>query len=176
MVNKAATSREVPRRRVLQITAAASGMALGGVTLEAFAREKQIDPAVYRWRGIVLGASATITLVHPDRATARAIVDASRAEIVRLEDIFSLYRPTSALSNLNSAGVLRNPPPELVELLSLCARIHNVSGGAFDPTVQPLWRLYADHFSGPGAPKEGPPGRAIEAVLRRVGFDFRRAR
>nr|WP_247879220.1 FAD:protein FMN transferase [Azospirillum brasilense] len=34
--------------------------------------------------------------------------------------------------------------------------------GAFDPTVQPLWQLYAGHFARPGADPAGPP----EAVLR----------
>ncbi len=65
------------------------------------------------------------------------------SELSRLEDIFSLYRPHSALSLLNEQGILRRPPPELLEVLSLADAIHAETNGAFDPTVQPLWKLYA---------------------------------
>lgn len=35
------------------------------------------------------------------------------------------------------------PPPELLEVLSLCDAVHRASGGRFDPTVQPLWAVLA---------------------------------
>src|SRR5690606_12878861 len=41
----------------------------------------------------------------------------------------------------------------------------------FDPTVQPLLRLYFDHFSTPGASPAGPSPRAIAGARQRVGFD-----
>lgn len=117
-----------------------------------------------------MGALASMTLVHPDRAYARTMIARCVAEIERLEAVFSLYRPDSALSRLNATGMLDNPPTELVELLSFSLSLAQVSHGAFDPTVQPLLRLYFEHFSRPGASSEGPSVQAIAQARQRVGF------
>lgn len=125
-------------------------------------------PQVSVWKGVAMGAAASMTLVHPDRAKAQALIGACGDEIDRLESILSLYRADSALSRLNAAGELRDPPAELVELLSTALALARDSGGAFDPTVQPLWRLYADHFAAPDAAAAGPSPAAIARVLRAV--------
>ena len=49
-----------------------------------------------------------------------------------------------------------------------------MTGGAFDPTVQPLWALHAAHFGAPGADPAGPPEAALEAVLARIGHRYLR--
>jgi thiamine biosynthesis lipoprotein len=161
----------IGRRRLLGIAGCAAGLAAGGGGLAALlsANAALASPG-YRWRGVVLGAAATITLVHRDRRTAKRIVDDSLLEIRRLERIFSLYRSDSALSALNRAGALSEPPADMLRLLSLARRVYEASGGVFDPTVQPLWRLYADHFAGPAAEPSGPGRKAIAATLKRVGF------
>ena len=35
----------------------------------------------------------------------------------------------------------------MVSLLKAALRFSDLTDGAFDPTVQPLWQLYAEHFS-----------------------------
>ena len=122
------------------------------------------DDTRHDWRGTAMGAGARITLYH---ARGKALLARARAEIERLEDIFSLYREGSALSRLNRDGELHAPPFELLECLSLCARVHRTSGGLFDPSVQPLWALYAEtHSTG-----QAPTANQIAAVLTRVGWD-----
>lgn len=118
----------------------------------------------YRWQGIALGAKAQIILDHPDaeRITARA-----RAEIDRLEDIFSLYRPGSALCRLNEGGSLVAPPFELLECLAVVRHVHDVTGGRFDPTVQPLWQALAEGFAA-GVP---PTRRTLAQARAAIGFD-----
>lgn len=118
------------RRRFLTITAAA--LACAG---------RSTASPVHTWQGEALGARATLRLAHPD---AKAISARVAFEISRLEDIFSLYRPDSALSQLNRTGTLQSPPFELLECLSLAGAVHIASGGAFDPTIQPLWASYAE--------------------------------
>ena len=86
----------------------------------------------------------------------------------RLEGIFSLYREDSALSRLNRQGYLDDPPADLLQLLSVSLRYGRLTGGAFDPTVQPLWQLYAGHFSQPGADPAGPSAQAVARALDRV--------
>ncbi len=142
------------RRRFITI---ASALALSGLAGGARAGE------VARWRGVALGAAASITLSHPDAAR---LLSRARGEIARLEAIFSLYRPVSALCRLNAVGRLTAPPAELLELLTLVEAIHARSAGAFDPTIQPLWRLHAAcHGAG-----RAPSAAEREAARGRTGW------
>ena len=90
--------------------------------------------------GIALGAKVTLRLEHPE---APQLATLAMAEIRRLEQVFSLYLPDSALVRLNRAGQLDEPPFELLECLALAGAVHAASAGRLDPTVQPLWRAEA---------------------------------
>ncbi len=153
------------RRRALTIMAAVAGL-----PLIPFAGRAQAatDPVI--WQGQALGAPATLILNHPDKAEAEALVARVVAEVRRLEDIFSLYRPESVLAELNRTGALAAPPADLVDLLDHCRTAWETTGGAFDPTVQPIWMLYARHFQALGADPAGPDGRALTQALSMVGF------
>lgn len=167
--NLAGSSARPSRRRFLGIlgcTAAAS-MILNSPAGSALAGSA---PRIHRWRGVVLGAVAQIMIVDQERAVARAIIRDCLAEIARLEGIFSLYKKSSALSRLNRMGALAEPPADLLRVLSLARRVSVVSAGAFDASVQPLWRLYADHFAKPGANPDGPLPEAVAHVLEIVNY------
>ncbi|MFV0512145.1 MAG: FAD:protein FMN transferase [Jhaorihella sp.] len=142
------------RRRFLAISAAATALAGPGRAAD-----------LYHWQGVALGARASITLEHPDAAR---IADSARAEIARLEEVFSLYRPDSALARLNRDGQLAGPPFELLECLGLCGAVHDATAGAFDPTVQPLWQLYAARLQAGEAPAPGE----VADTLGRVGWQY----
>jgi thiamine biosynthesis lipoprotein len=146
------------RRRFVQIIAAAA----------ALPTASRAEMTAVRWRGTALGADAMLELHCPDRDEGERLVDACVGEVARLEKIFSLYRPDSAICRLNRAGMLEQPPVELVELLSTSAAIHRGTAGAFDPTVQPLWELYAAHFSEADADPAGPPDALRRSALARV--------
>jgi len=141
------------RRRFLAISAALPMVA--GLPASA--------APVTRWQGVAMGAVATLRLAHPDAA---AIATRVWAEIDRLEAIFNLHRPDSALVRLNADGRLEAPPFELLECLGLCGAVHAASAGAFDPTIQPLWALYAtSHAAG-----RAPAAAAIRGTLHKVGW------
>ena len=152
------------RRRFLSIIAASLGYGAAGLASGAPARPVSV------WKGTVFGAPGSLTLVHPDRHRAQALIAECVREIARLENIFSLYRPASSISVLNNTGELRAPPHELVELVGLALALARDTTGAFDPTVQPLYRLYARHFSLSHAARGGPSRRAIEDALQAVDF------
>src|SRR5579875_2253222 len=102
------------RRRFISILAAVPGMALlphaAGRALGAAAG----DPAehLHVWEGSVLGGDAMMQLHHPDAAEARRLIEEVLAEVKRLERVFSLYDPQSAISRLNRAGMIEEPPIE----------------------------------------------------------------
>jgi FAD:protein FMN transferase len=152
------------RRRFIGISAAALGF---GLTV----RDAAANPSsIRRWRGVALGADAELTLHHPDPNQAEKIINVCLAEVRRLEKIFSLYHPSSALTQLNTNSRLAAPPHELVDLLSRARSFSESTDGAFDVTVQPLWQLYAEHFSNPGAKPAGPSIEALEQARVRIGI------
>lgn len=151
---------DITRRRFIAVSAAfAATAARPGRALA--------QSALVEWRGVALGAVASIRLAHPDRAQGQRLIARCVAEIARLERIFSLYLPDSDLCRLNRDGVLAAPPHELVELLSQAAAVSAATDGAFDVTVQPLWRRYADHFAAAETDPAGPP---LDDVLPLVGW------
>lgn len=153
----------VSRRRFLSLTAVAAGVALLPGR-RGFAAEPLI------WRGNAMGAAASMILYPADQASGQRLLAACLAETERLEQIFSLYRPDSALVRLNRQGTLAEPPVELVEVLSMSRHVSMVTAGAFDVTVQPLWELYSAHFAQPGADPEGPPEDRIAAARQLVDW------
>lgn len=145
--------RPLNRRRFLTISAAA--MAVPAAASAA--------PVQAHWRGTALGAGASLKLVGLDDVGAARVFRAVEAELSRLESIFSLYREDSALSQLNTSGQLDGPPAELLEVLTLAGAVNASTGGAFDPTVQPLWTTYAETGGGPDT-------ASLEAARARVGW------
>lgn len=158
----------IDRRRFLTI--AGSALALG-VSSTAFAALPAGMP-LRRWQGRALGASASITLAHP---RANALVPLLWSEVERLETIFSLYRRDSDLSQLNSEGAISSPPSELLELLSISETVHLRTNGKFDPSVQPLWRLFGASRSSGVRPSEDEVARARSLIgWQDVSYNSRR--
>jgi len=156
----------IDRRKAIALCAAMGGAAL--VPVGAMPRPGA-EPLV-EWTGVMLGAVATLRLSHPDRRAGEELLRRAVAEARRLEAIFSIYRDNTALSELNRHGVLVAPPAEFVQLLTLCDDIWRTTDGAFDPTVQPLWRCYADHFAIADADPTGPSPEALAAAVKLVGW------
>ena len=123
------------RRRFLCMSAAA--MAAAGVD----ANEAEAQTSV--WRGTALGAAASMRLLGVAPEAARPIHLAVERELARLEAIFSLYRSGSEIERLNATGRLDAPSPDLLAVLSTADRLNRATGGAFDPTVQPLFAAAA---------------------------------
>lgn len=154
------------RRRFLGIVAASSALALA----PGFLRRAHAAIAPARWQGVALGADAELRLYHPDRLAAEQLIERALQELRRLEGVFSLYRDDSALSILNRQGYLADPPSDLVRLLSESRHYAELTGGLFDPSVQPLWRVYADHFAQTDASPDGPAQNAISRALQSVSY------
>lgn len=117
----------VTRRRFLAVSAVAAGAAALGL------KDRDV-----RWQGIALGADANLTISGGDPQKAKIALAAALDTIRRMERLFSLYDPASALSVLNSTGSLE-AEPEFLRLMAIVAEAHRLTGGMFDPTVQPLF-------------------------------------
>jgi len=90
-----------------------------------------------------LGTGVSLVVYHEDRPTAEQALSAAFKALNDIEDVLSLYRPQSQICRLNRDGVLDQPHPDLVHVLRSAITWSRLTDGAFDPTVQPLWKLYA---------------------------------
>jgi thiamine biosynthesis lipoprotein len=154
------------RRKFVTITAAAAGL---GLLQSGISRSKE-RALLIEWQGVSLGSVATIRLYHPDRTAGQNLIKRVIAEARRLETIFTLYEARSVLCELNHRGVLVAPPAELVDLLQQCDRAWHLTGGVFDPTVQPLWACYCEHFTARPNDVSPPPPEKLDAALQLVGW------
>ncbi len=155
----------VTRRRLLTIAAAAAGCAAIGLRP---ARAGAV--ASYTWHGVALGANASLTLQHPDESVAKAAIASCLDEVARLENVFSLHRAGSALSQLNARATLTDAPSDLRRLLADALRLASQTAGRFDPTIQPLWQCYADHFARNPQDAAGPALAQLDAARALVDW------
>lgn len=128
----------------------------------------EVTPVV--WQGIALGSGAEMRLYTEDKALAERVIEQAQQEIEHLESIFSLYREDSTLSQLNKAGRLASPPPELLAVLVQVKDIHAITQGKFDPTIQVLWNLYAAQVKQADGLRQAPSSESIKQALRLVDF------
>lgn len=113
------------------------------------------------------GARMSITVLHADPPTARDAVDAAFGELALIERLMSIYRDDSELSRLNRDGYLDDPHPYLVRVLQYARQTSQRTNGAFDITVQPLWRLFDASRAARRLPTE------VEIAAARARIDWR---
>ncbi|HEX6362405.1 MAG TPA: FAD:protein FMN transferase, partial [Albitalea sp.] len=145
------------RRQVLRL-------ALGAGALAGAGASAGMPPRHWRRRALVgFGTTLTLQAGHDDERVLEAALDEAVATLRSLERQMSLFDPDSALSRLNRAGRLDDPPDDLRAVLARARDIAAASDGAFDVTVQPLWSVWAD------AVREGrqPSAGEVQAARRR---------
>ncbi|MEM1295738.1 MAG: FAD:protein FMN transferase [Verrucomicrobiota bacterium] len=144
------------------------GGALGGVGLLGWLNLRR--NRLWEWRGTVMGTEGSVLFHSRSEKDARFVMNAVNQEAARLEAVFSLENASSTIRHLNQNGQLKNPPFEFVEALKLCGEVHEMTDGAFDPTVQPLWEVYDAHFGNRQGESEPPPPNLVDEALAKVDF------
>jgi len=114
----------------------------GGAAYYGLAHLRGRELLSYSKTAHALGTKVEITALHSSQAQAATAVNAAFAELDLVEEVMSLYRPHSQLCRLNREGFLRQPHPYLVEVLTAAQELAAKSGGKFDVTIQPLWKLH----------------------------------
>lgn len=149
------------RRKVLAGGFAALGLAGGGAAWLA-AHEFETRTRA----GVAFGTTVALTFVGPDPAALESAITSGFSAIRACERAASLLRADSALSRLNRDGRLDDPDPHLRRLVSFALELAEASGGAFDPTVQPLWPLWRDAADR----GERPGGAALTAAVELIDW------
>lgn len=156
-----------PSRRpvLLGLAGLAAAAGLGGpAAFRALAARRGL---VTRTRaGLAFGTVVALTVAGGDGPVLEAALSDGFAAMRDVEAAASLFRPDSALSRLNRAGRLDAPPAHLTTILRFALALADRTGGAFDPTVQPLWPVWAQA----AAHGVSPDASALRAAVARIGW------
>jgi thiamine biosynthesis lipoprotein len=130
------------RRTVLQMGLGLAATAAAGLVASRTVRPAPRELQWARRTLMAMGTSMTIQVAHRDAARAGRALDAAVDEIRHIEDQMSLFRPDSAICQLNGTGRLEHPHRDMLEILRIAQQVAQRSQGAFDVTVQPLWLAF----------------------------------
>ena len=118
--------------------------------------------------GNAMGATFSIVLYGHDRAEMEAALDATFAEVGRLDAMLSNYRTESEWSEVNRRAAEEpvRVSTELFQLLSACLEYSRRSEGTFDIAVGPLMKLWG-FYKGSG---RLPSPEEVTEVLPDIGY------
>jgi FAD:protein FMN transferase len=123
----------------------------------------------FEYTRIIMGVGARLIFYSENAETARAAAEATYERLNELDAILSDYRKDSELMRLcrKPAGEPHPVSPELGFILAQSVEIAAKTGGAFDPTVGPVVRLWRQ------ARKSGKHPDAVELAQARdlVGYE-----
>ncbi len=154
-----------PRRQFMRV---ALGLCAAGLSPQLLAAQSPDNaPLVWRQRAMLgFGTTLWLKAAHANADLLESALDEAVATIRQVEKQMSLFDPHSALSRLNARGQLRQPDSDLLAVLALAGDVSDRSAGAFDVSMQPLWRLWST-ASAQGAL---PSARAIAHARKRVNW------
>lgn len=114
----------------------------------------------------IMGTRIAVEVWHEDPARAESAIDAVIAEMRRIDELMSVYKPESQLSRVNreaAAGPVK-VDPELARLVARALEFSEMSGGAFDITYASVGYLY-DYRAG-----KHPTDAEIQAALPSINW------
>lgn len=112
------------------------------------------------------GTTVRIIVRHSSMKCAELAISAAFSELELIESLMSIYRSDSQLSRLNRYGYLVSPHKYMRRVLRQAERFAVATNGAFDITVQPLWKAYKLSSNRNSV----PDSEAIEQARASVGF------
>jgi FAD:protein FMN transferase len=159
------TKKDITRRDFVKILGMSGVVAALPLSLTPLADAS--SPTRFTETRMKMGTIVTLTAVGGSEGHCRDAFQAAWTEMDRLIAIFDRHQAQTAISDLNTAGRLSAPPPELLEVLEKTSAVYHLSSGAFDPTILPLLLLLETRFN----QTHRPPAKAeLYDVVEMVDF------
>ncbi len=157
---------------------ARSGRPAPGARWPASAEPMPDGRTLVRDAALAFGTTVSIAAIHEDPGVAAEAIGEALDRARRIDSLMTVFRPDSEVGRLNALGELSRPDPHLVRVLEFSQRLAALSDGAFDPTVQPLWRLFVEckrrgRMPAPGevaAARSLVDWTALQVSPRRIAF------
>ncbi|MES2944334.1 MAG: FAD:protein FMN transferase [Pseudomonadota bacterium] len=129
------------RRRTLL----SSSIGLAGLTgLACSFDSTRPSPALHTGAALAFGTTVAIKVIHENASHAAQAIQKALHEVKKIDALMSPYQPQSQLFQLNETGALRSPDRHFVEVLKFARQLSVLSAGAFDITVQALWKVFSE--------------------------------
>lgn len=139
------------------------------VTLLLIVSGFSVDAQVLRKRTVkLMGSRFDITLVASDSLSAEQHIDAVIAEVKRIENLISDWKPDTQISQVNrNAGIAPvRVDPEVFSLTERALHFSQITHGAFDISFAAMDRIWK--FD--GSMTEMPSPEAIKKSVENVGY------
>ena len=113
------------------------------ISLSALSCSQQKD-SVYKKTMPLMDTVVSISVVSDAKDAAEKAIDASFEKIDRFGNLINFYAENSELSEINrNAGIQKTKvSPETLDLIEKAIAVSERSGGAFDPTIGPIVKLW----------------------------------
>jgi thiamine biosynthesis lipoprotein len=129
-------------------------------------------PPVFREQAsFALGTTVRVKAVAVDASVADAACAAGLRAIHRVDRVMSVVAADSEIARLNRDGRLDRPDAWTLAVLRQAQALAQRSDGAFDVTVQPLWRLFRGHADR-GALPSSDDVAAVRSLVDWRGLDI----
>ena len=117
---------------------------------------------------MLMGGRFDISIVARDSVTAEKSIDEIIAEITRIENLISDWKPTSQVSEVNQNAGIRpvKVDKEVFELTQRALHFSEITNGAFDISFAAMDRIWK--FD--GSMTEMPSAEAIKKSVEKVGY------
>ncbi|MES2263395.1 MAG: FAD:protein FMN transferase [Pseudomonadota bacterium] len=152
------------RRTLIAASLGAFGLAAGAGLLAR--RDMDTGQRIHSGAALAFGTSISVSVVCAEQGRAEKAIAAALHAAQGVDRLMSIYHPDSQVFRLNRDGVLARPDALLLAVLEQAQALSQLTSGAFDVTVQPLWQA----FSAAAAHRALPPERERVAAQTRVGW------
>jgi thiamine biosynthesis lipoprotein len=117
----------------------------------------------------VMDTTVTIEVIDTDETHAVDAINRAFDEIYYVDGLMDSYDNQSEVGILNQKGMLNNANPDLIYVLERSKYYSEVSGGAFDVTINPILDLWKSKYS-PGGTFAPPTPEEINETLQLVNY------
>lgn len=118
---------------------------------------------------LAMGTVVSMTIIHPSRDQAEEAMGQAFREIDRLMLSMNRFDDTTAVSQLNTEGSLKDSPPEVVDVFASAIAYNRLTHRAFDISVKPVVDLFKATFT--RGKNRLPTERELRQTLDLVGSD-----
>ena len=117
----------------------------------------------------MMGTIGTVTIRSDREDLPEAALNETQKVIGEIEKVCNIFKPESELSRLNRTAFEKEfvCSPLLWEMLTAADHYYRFTGGAYDPTVQPLMKLWGFRKKRQTLPSEAE----IREAMKKVGWD-----
>jgi len=117
----------------------------------------------------IMDTTVTIAVYSPDENEAEQAIGNTFEEIEKVDSLMSPSKEESQLNLLNKEAKLQGTDPAFIYVLERSIYYSEISGGAFDISIQPVLDLWKSKFS-PGGSYKPPTPEELNETLELVNY------